>query len=141
MKKTTTTSRTIRRNVRRVKLHVIVVNSSTIVSCMRSTVRYWRSALCNLFSQRFPFSLSLILLTYPSWAVCCFAASLLRRHCRVMNWSRHGPVTVGILCCRGAWIGYISAAFTFPSLVQPNLEPSKLEGCWFAHWRCVRARS
>ena len=28
-----------------------------------------------------------------------------------------------------------------PLLVLPNLEPSKLAGCWFAHWGCVRARS
>ena len=36
---------------------------------------------------------------------------------------------------------HIFAALTFPSSVLRNHEPSKLEGCWFAHWRCVRARS
>ena len=33
----------------------IVVNSSTIVSCIRSIVRYWRPVLCTSFSQSFPF--------------------------------------------------------------------------------------
>ena len=63
-----------RRNVRREELLVIVVNSSTIVSCMKSTARYWRPVLYNSFSQSFPLPLSPILLTHLRWVVCCFAA-------------------------------------------------------------------
>ena len=93
-------------------------------------------------SQSFPLlNYSLIFLTHPSWAVCCFAAS----NCSETALSNRLLVSSSSSDNRHSLFRWDCSLCSF-SLRLPsplwsfhNLEPSKLEGCRLALRRCVEA--